>query len=115
MLKKSIRVRATASVANVSCGFDCIGYSIAEPSDVLTITTKNKPGIEIIISGPKTDSIPTKAEKNTAGKAVLSYLNTINQEQGCAIEIVKIVGESIELLKPRLIISSIFKLDLLLP
>ena len=89
MLKKSIRVRATASVANVSCGFDCIGYAIADPSDVITITTKNKPGIEIIISGPKTDSIPTKAEKNTAGKAVLSYLNTINQEQGCIIKIEK--------------------------
>jgi len=89
MPEKSIRVRATASVANVSCGFDCIGYSIVDPSDVVTIITKNKPGIEIVISGSKADSIPTKAEQNTAGKAVLSYLNTINQDQGCIIKIEK--------------------------
>ena len=89
MPEKSIRVRATATVANVSCGFDCIGYSIVNPSDVVTIMTKNKPGIEMIISGPKADSIPTKAEQNTAGKAVISYLNTINQNQGCIIKIEK--------------------------
>jgi len=32
MPEKSIKVRATASVANVSCGFDCIGYAIDEPA-----------------------------------------------------------------------------------
>ena len=75
MPEKSIRVRATASVANVSCGFDCIGYAIGEPSDDLTIETQEKPGIKIVMSGIKADSIPTAAENNTAGKAILSFLN----------------------------------------
>ncbi len=42
MANDSIQVRATASVANVSCGFDCIGYAISDPTDVLTIKTQEK-------------------------------------------------------------------------
>lgn len=89
MPEKSIRVQATATVANVSCGFDCIGYAISEPSDIVTIKRKNKPGLEINISGPKSESIPTNPEKNTAGKAILSYLHTIKKDQGCIIKIKK--------------------------
>jgi homoserine kinase len=63
MPKDSIQVRATASVANVSCGFDCIGYAITNPGDTLTISLKNKPGIDISLSGPKSDSISTIAVK----------------------------------------------------
>ncbi|HJM12231.1 MAG TPA: hypothetical protein QF484_03500 [Candidatus Marinimicrobia bacterium] len=47
MPKDSIQVRATASVANVSCGFDCIGYAITNPGDTLIISILNKPGIDI--------------------------------------------------------------------
>ena len=89
MAKKSIKVQATASVANVSCGFDCIGYAISDPSDLLTIEKQNKPGVEITISGSKTDSIPTKSEKNTAGKAILSLLNALKCDQGFKVHIEK--------------------------
>jgi homoserine kinase len=44
MFNNSIRVRATASVANVSCGFDCIGYAIAKPGDIVTIEKQDQPG-----------------------------------------------------------------------
>ena len=52
MPENSIKVRATATVANVSCGFDCIGYSIGEPSDDLTIETQDKPGICLLYTSP---------------------------------------------------------------
>ena len=89
MANNSIKVRATASVANVSCGFDCIGYAITEPSDILTIEKQNKPGIEISISGSKSDSIPITPEKNTAGKGILSLLNALGSEQGFKVHIEK--------------------------
>ena len=89
MANNSIKVRATASVANVSCGFDCIGYAISDPADVLTIETQEKTGVEIAISGPKSDSIPTKAEYNTAGKAILSMLNSIEGNHGFKVRIEK--------------------------
>ena len=89
MAKKSIKVQATASVANVSCGFDCIGYAISDPSDLLTIEKQNKPGVEITISGSNTNSIPTNSEKNTAGKAILSLLNALKCDQGFKVHIEK--------------------------
>ena len=89
MPKKSIKVQATATVANVSCGFDSIGYATSNPLDTVTITKNNKTEIEIVLYGEKSDSIPTDPEKNTAGKAVQSYLNTINHSKGCLIEIEK--------------------------
>ena len=78
MPNNSIRIRATATVANVSCGFDCIGYAIAEPADILIIEAQNKQGVNITVSGPKADSIPMRAEHNTAGKAILSILNSLD-------------------------------------
>jgi len=40
MTQNSIQIKVSASVANVSCGFDCIGYSISEPADILTLTQR---------------------------------------------------------------------------
>ena len=77
MVTNSVRVRATASVANVSCGFDCIGYAITEPADILTISIKDSPGVGITLSGSKADTITTAAKYNTAGKAILSLLNKL--------------------------------------
>ena len=89
MLKESIQVRAPATVANVSCGFDCLGYAISDPADIVTISKKNDPGIEISISGMKADTIPTIAENNTAGKALLSFLEGLNIKQGFKVHIKK--------------------------
>lgn len=89
MAKETIKVRATGSVANVSCGFDCIGYSIAAPADIITIEKKSTPGIEITMSGEGSDSIPLVPEKNTAGKSVLSLLNVIDGDSGFSMHIEK--------------------------
>ncbi|MBT6517023.1 MAG: homoserine kinase, partial [Candidatus Marinimicrobia bacterium] len=89
MLNNSIRVRATASVANVSCGFDCIGYAITKPGDIVTIEKQDQPGIEISMSGIKYESIPVDPENNTAGKAILSLLDTLESKQGFKVHIVK--------------------------
>ncbi|MBC8322902.1 MAG: homoserine kinase [Candidatus Marinimicrobia bacterium] len=89
MANKSIIVKAPATVANVSCGFDCIGYAINEPGDILTIEKQDNPGIVISISGSKSDSIPVVPENNTAGKAILSLLDALGSKQGFKIHIEK--------------------------
>jgi len=89
MLGESIKVRAPATVANVSCGFDCLGYAISDPADIVTISKKIDPDIEISISGMKADTIPTITEKNTAGKALLSLLEGLNIKQGFKVHIEK--------------------------
>ena len=89
MLKESIKVRAPATVANVSCGFDCLGYAISDPADIVTISKNNDQGIEISIFGMKAETIPKIAEKNTAGKAILSLLESLNIKQGFKVHIEK--------------------------
>lgn len=89
MSDNQIRVRATATVANLSCGFDCIGYSIDSLADILTLETQDEPGLELTISGEKSETIPLEAEDNTAGKAILSLLNSINIKTGFRIHIEK--------------------------
>ena len=94
MAVKSLKVCATGSVANVSCGFDCIGYAIAKPADTLTIKTKDSPGVDITLSGSKADTIPAAAKYNTAGKAILSLLNSLGIDQGFNVHIEKGVPPS---------------------
>ncbi len=89
MLRESIKVRANATVANVSCGFDCLGYAISEPADIVRISKKNSPGIKISISGKKADTIPLTPKNNTAGKALLSLLESLNIKQGFKVHIDK--------------------------
>ncbi len=89
MSSKSIKVAASGTVANVSCGFDCLGYSLDDPFDVVTIKTSPKPKINITVQGIKSDKIPLITEKNTAGKAVLSMLNNLDIKKGFNIDISK--------------------------
>lgn len=89
MINKSIRVNATASVANVSCGFDCLGFSIKGPSDIIRIEEKKTAGLEIIVTGKKCNDIPLDPKKNTAGKALLSFLNEVSEEPKYKIHIEK--------------------------
>ncbi len=43
-MKKEIKVFAPASVTNVSCGFDVMGFAIECPGDELILRIKEKPG-----------------------------------------------------------------------
>ena len=76
----SIRIKGTATVANVSCGFDCLGYAITDPGDILTITKTGNSEITISISGFKFESIPTIPEKNTASSpgGIGNYISIMN-------------------------------------
>ncbi len=88
-MSHSIRVKGNASVANVSCGFDCIGYAISDPGDIITLIRKDTSGVEITMSGFGSDSISCNPEKNTGGKAVLSLLDVIDSQQGFKLQIEK--------------------------
>jgi homoserine kinase len=42
---QSIKIKAPATIANMVCGFDILGFAVAEPYDEMTITLKKEPGI----------------------------------------------------------------------
>jgi len=88
-MSKSIRVKGNASVANVSCGFDCIGYAISNPGDIITLTKKGTPGINVSMSGLGSDSISCDPENNTGSKAIISLLEALKSDQGFNLHIEK--------------------------
>ena len=83
----SIKVYSPASVSNVCCGFDVLGFSIDGLGDELIITesVSNKVNIKKV-SGYK---VPLTAEKNTASVAAQSLLDFLNINRGFDIEIKK--------------------------
>jgi homoserine kinase len=87
-MKEKIKVFAPASVANICCGFDVMGFAINEPGDILVLSKNEQDKINIINHTPY-DFIPIDPKNNTAGVALLSYLDKIDSKQGFDIEIVQ--------------------------
>ena len=82
-----VKVFCPASVANVSCGFDILGFCLDEIGDEMVIRKTSKPGINIIkIKG---ENLPYESKKNVAGVAANSLLNKFPSNFGFEIEIYK--------------------------
>jgi len=84
---KSVRVFCPATVANVSCGFDALGFALEGIGDEMVFTKTEHKGVTITkITGEK---LPMEAENNVAGVAGNAILNGENADFGVAIEIHK--------------------------
>ena len=84
---KTIKVHAPATVANMVCGFDILGFAVKAPYDEMWMRTTTEPGIRII----NTDAyqLPTAPEKNVAGAALLALLEEVNIPVGFELTIHK--------------------------
>lgn len=82
---KTIRAFAPATVANVSCGFDVFGFAVEKPGDeaILTLTDTSVVRMERIEGD--NGRLPMDASKNTAGVAVIAFLNAIKSNLGVDI------------------------------
>src|SRR5262245_9996071 len=79
---------APATVSNVACGFDVLGFALETPGDEVTAT--------LTPSGVRIDSIdgdggrlPRDAAKNTAGVAALALLTKLGERRGVTLAIRK--------------------------
>ena len=82
-----IKLFCPASVANVSCGFDVLGFCLEPVGDEMVIRKTSKKGIHIIkIEGQK---LPLETHKNVAGVAGLALLEDYPCNHGFEIEIHK--------------------------
>jgi homoserine kinase len=88
-MSKSIKVFAPATVANVACGFDVLGFAVDAPGDVVTMKLTDKPDVKIASIAGDGGRLPLAAEKNTAGVAVNAFLQHLNIQQGVEITIEK--------------------------
>lgn len=89
-MNAGLKVFAPASVANVACGYDVLGFAIDKPGDEIIVRPSDKSGLHITkITGAK-GKLPYEIEKNTAGFAAMKLLEHLGEEKrGIDMEIRK--------------------------
>jgi homoserine kinase len=84
-----VKVFAPASVANVSCGFDVMGFALDYPGDEIVARKSKKAGIRITKITGEGGVLPTSVEKNTAGVAAHKLVDSLDSDIGIELEIHK--------------------------
>jgi homoserine kinase len=77
----SVEVFAPASVANLGSGFDIFGMAIAGPGDVIRIEHNAGKGLRIRSISGDNGQLSKHPEENTAGVALMAFLNAIGVPQ----------------------------------
>ncbi len=89
-MRKGVRVFAPASVANVACGFDLLGFAIDGPGDEIIARESEQPGLVISRISGDNGRLPKEIGKNTAGVAASALVHHLGQEEtGIELEIIK--------------------------
>lgn len=88
-MKHEIRVFAPASVSNIACGFDVMGFAIDEPGDEIVLRISDSPGVIITKITGENGRLPLEAELNTAGAPLLSMMEKLHITFGIEMEIHK--------------------------
>ncbi len=82
-----ITVRAPATVSNVVCGFDCLGFALSEPYDLITLRKSANRGIHLTHLDDY--GLPTEPKLNVAGVALRALLDRSGLDHGFEVEITK--------------------------
>ena len=87
---KEVKVFAPATVANVACGYDVLGFAIDSPGDEVVVRHSDKPGLRITKITGDDGKLPKTVEGNTAGVAALDLLRHLGMmDRGIEMEIHK--------------------------
>lgn len=84
---KKVKAFAPATVANVACGFDVLGFAIHGLGDYVTATLSDEPGLRITSIIGDGGKLPLEAEKNTAGLSALSLLKNAGKLDEIGIDL----------------------------
>ena len=84
---KVVKIHSPATVANMVCGFDVLGFAVNEPYDEMQIRFSDTPGITIINDDEY--NLPTEPEKNVAGAALIALMEEIEPGIGFELTIKK--------------------------
>ncbi|WP_290699189.1 homoserine kinase [Lacinutrix sp.] len=86
-MNNEIKILSPATVANVSCGFDVLGFCLDNVGDEMILRKTEEKGIRITkIEGY---NLPFEAELNVAGVSALALIKDAKPECGFEIEIYK--------------------------
>jgi homoserine kinase len=94
MTTRVVTAFAPATVSNVACGFDVLGFPMEEPGDTVTarlLPSNGSAGGFVEIDDILNDGgrIPRQPEKNTASVAAKAMLDALGERSGVALTIRK--------------------------
>ncbi len=90
--KHEILVEAPATVSNIACGFDILGYAVRQQAERLRIVKKKDPGLKIAsIKGAELSYNPSENITGVAASALLSHLG-IEEQTGLEFHIEKLIS-----------------------
>jgi homoserine kinase len=97
-----IKIKAPATVANMVCGFDILGFAVNSPYDEMEMRwmarAENEPSITIINIDDY--NLPTDPEKNVAGAALIAFLEEYEEKQKSSSSKIKFEVKINKLIKP---------------
>lgn len=88
-MRKEIRVFAPATVSNVGCGFDVMGFALDTPGDEIVLRTTQRSGITITKITGDDGKLTLDPEKNTAGVPIIEMCREFGIKCGIEMEIHK--------------------------
>jgi homoserine kinase len=82
-----VRVLSPATVANVVCGFDCLGFALEGPADNMLLSKTSAQDITIIHRD--NFGLSTDPTRNVAGVALQAFMDAAGVDHGFELEITK--------------------------
>jgi homoserine kinase len=86
-MKKTIKVKAPATVANLVCGFDVLGLCLEAPYDEMEVSLL--PEKKVIIHSADGYPLPKDPQQNTAGAPLVEMLKELPENIGFEVTIHK--------------------------
>lgn len=88
-MMKQATAFAPATVANVSCGFDILGFAIDELGDKVSVKLVDNSGVKVVEIQGDGGKLPYEADKNTCSVAVQALLDSLGVNPGLEISLFK--------------------------
>ncbi len=89
MPPRSVTARAPATVSNVACGFDVLGFAIDEPFDEVTVRVRATPGVALLDVAGDGGRLPRDPARNTASVAAQALLARLHAPFGVELSLTK--------------------------
>lgn len=86
-IKDKVRVFAPATVANMICGFDILGFAVNEPGDEVKMYRVAEPGVRIRSIAGDDGRLPLDADRNTVSACVKMLLRDLGVADTIGVEI----------------------------
>jgi len=87
MQRKTIKIKAPATVANLVCGFDILGMCLNEPYDIMEVSLLDEN--KVLIWDANGHGLPLEPERNTASASLLAMMQKLDTGTGFDVHIQK--------------------------